>query len=288
MTSRKQNQRSSYRSASNGRSKENCNFNETVRSFLYEINNSMKEMKSKMLALKLEFNETKLELSHVKCKNEKLKQAINLNKIDKLEQYGRCENVKILGVPESNSKADDCEWVLVKIAEELGIDLNKRDIQRAHRLGKKPKLTSNVNSQQKIKSRPVIARFISYKKRNEFLFAKSKLKKRELFTGAYITEDLTLLRNKLLNYMKTKCDDQFVMCHTINGKIRMKHFAAKAGKPLENSGRDEGTGNWLAISSPDDLFRYNIDLDFDALGYQPLLFNNSNLNDSTVSDSSSA
>ena len=182
MTSRKQNQRSSNRSASNGigRSKEDCNFNETDRSILYEINNSMKEMKNEMLALKLELNETKLELFHVKCENEKLKQAINLNifKIDELEQYGCRENLKIHGVPESNSKADDGEWVLFKIAEELDIDLNERDIQRVHRVGKKPKLTSNVNSQQKVKSRPIIARFVSYKKRNEFIFAKSKLKKK--------------------------------------------------------------------------------------------------------------
>ena len=133
----------------NGRSKEDCNLNETDRSILYEINISMKAMKSKMLTLKLELSETKLELSHVKCRNEKLKQAINLNifKIDELEQYGRHENLRIHGVPKSNNKADDGEWVLFKIAEELGIDLDERDIQRVHRLGKKPKLTSNVNSQ---------------------------------------------------------------------------------------------------------------------------------------------
>ena len=64
-------------------------------------------------------------------------------------------------------------------------------------------------------------------------------------------------------------------------QIRMKHSAAKAGKPLGDSGRDEGIGNWLAISSPEHLFNCNIDVDFDALGYQPLLFTNSNLNDST-------
>ena len=53
MTSRKQNQRSSNRSASNGigRSKEDCNFNETDRSILYEINNSMREMKSLLSSL---------------------------------------------------------------------------------------------------------------------------------------------------------------------------------------------------------------------------------------------
>ena len=50
----------------------------------------------------------------------------------------------------------------------------------------------------------------------------------------------------------------------------MKHFAAKAGKSLGDSGRDEGIGNWLAISSPEHLFKFNIDVDSDALGYQPL------------------
>ena len=51
MTSRKQSQRFSNRSASSGRSKEDYNFNETDRSILYEINNSMKEMKSEIIVL---------------------------------------------------------------------------------------------------------------------------------------------------------------------------------------------------------------------------------------------
>ena len=137
-----------------------------------------------------------------------------------------------------------------------------------------------------MKSRPIIARFISYKKRNKFIFAKAKLKISVIFPGVYLTEDLTPWRKRLLNYVKTKCDDQLVMCHAINGKIRMKYSAAKAGKPLSDSGRDEGFGNWLAISSPKYLFKYHIDVNFDALGYQPLHFNNSNLNDSTDTSNS--
>ena len=117
-----------------------------------------------------------------------------------------------------------------------------------------------------MKFRPIIARFISYKKRNEFIFAKAKLKNSELFPGVYLKKDLTPLRKRLVNYVKAKCNDQSVMHHTINGKIRMKHSAAKAGKPLGDGGRDEGLGNWLAISSPEHLFKYNIDVDFDALG----------------------
>ena len=221
MTSHKQSQPSSNRSAGNGRSKDDCNFNETDRAILHEINNSMKEMKSEMLALKLKLSETKMELSHVKCENEKLKQTINLNifKVDELEQYGRRENLRIHGVAHSNGKADDGEEFLIKIADELDINLVENDVQRVHRLGKKPRLTMNVHSQQKMKSRPIIARFISYKKRNEFDFAKAKLKNNELIPGVYLMEDLTPLRKRLLNYVKTQCDDQFVMCHTINGKF---------------------------------------------------------------------
>ena len=108
----------------------------------------MKEMKSEMLALKLELSETKMELFHVKCDNEKLKQTINLIifKLDEFQQYGCSENLRIHGVPKSNDKADDGERVLIKMAEELGIDLDENDVQRVHPLGKKPRLTSNVHS----------------------------------------------------------------------------------------------------------------------------------------------
>ena len=55
--------------------------------------------------------------------------------------------------------------------------------------------------------RPVIARFANYKKRNEFIYAKSKLKDLEVCTNAFITEDLTPLRSKLLHYIKTNCEN---------------------------------------------------------------------------------
>ena len=49
---------------------------------------------------------------------------------------------------------------MFKIADELEIDLEDNEIQRVHRLGQK---RNNENP------RPIIARFVSYKKRNEFL-----------------------------------------------------------------------------------------------------------------------
>ena len=45
------------------------------------------------------------------------------------------------------------------------------------------------------------------------------------------------------------------MCHSYNGKIRMKE-----------AGKEEG--NWIILTSPDDLFNLNIKIDFAALNFQ--------------------
>ena len=128
------------------------------------------------------------------------------------------------------------------------------DIQRAHRLGEK---TKNIER----KPRPVIARFVSFKKRNEILFSKSKLKNSAEFQNVFISEDLTPLRFKLLQYVKKENNNNFVLCHTINGNIRMKKSAKKAGLIQEHE-KDEETGPWLNVSCSDDLFKYNVDIDF--------------------------
>ena len=76
---------------------------------------------------------------NLKAENIKLKQALSLNvfNVDALEQYGRRENLRIHGSPESKEKQDDGENIVFELAKELNIDLKSCDIQRAHRLGKK-------------------------------------------------------------------------------------------------------------------------------------------------------
>ena len=210
---------------------------------------------------------TKKEIAEVKAENARLKQAINLNiysHVD-IEQYNRRENIRIYGVPESSGKEDDGEQILFEIADELGIELDNWDIQRCHCLGKQPRNDSYANSNYgKTKSRPVIVRFVSCKKRTEFLYCKAELKKSTKFPNTCITEDLTQLRYKLLNYVKTKCNDRFVMCHSYNGKIRMKET-------------DEEERKCIIVTSPDDLFNLNIKIDFAALNFQPLFINRQDL-----------
>ena len=47
----------------------------------------------------------------------------------------------------------------MKVANELNIELDEKDVQRVHRLG--------IKKNPKSKPRAIIARFIGYKKRNE-------------------------------------------------------------------------------------------------------------------------
>ena len=229
-------------------------------------------MAKEIKMLKTQLERSKSKVKRLEIENPQLKQTANLTlyKLDFLEQYGRRENLRIHHVPKNkikkeNKKAiDDGEEIILKVAKCLNVNLQSSDIQRPHRLCKK-----RLNSE---KPRSIIVRFVSYKKRNEILFAKSKQKNSQEFLNAFLLEDLTLLRSKLLQYVKKECNNKNLLCHTNNGNIRMKKSAKKEGLIGVNE-KDFGTSPWLVVSTPDDLFKHNVDINFSKLNYQPLLFN---------------
>jgi len=131
---------------------------------------------------------------------------------------------------------------LFKIADELEIDLEDNEIQRVHRIGQKRR--SNENP------RPIIARFVSFKQRNEFLTSKRELKNIEGRQHVFVCEDLTTLRYKLLKYMQNSSSDTFTSCYTRNCNIKAKL---------------KTTDKWVTVTSSDDLFKHEIDVDLDGL-----------------------
>ena len=151
------------------------------------------------------------------------------------------KNLCIHGSLESKKKQDDGENIVFELAKELNIDLKSCNIRREHRLGKKKKI-ADANTRQ------VIVRFLSNKKRNEFIKAKSRLRDSKQFFDALITEDITPLRSKLLHYVKKECGGKFVLCHTINGCIGVKKSAKYEGK-IGNNEKDEGIGDWIKYRS---------------------------------------
>ena len=52
----------------------------------------------------------------------------------------------------------------------------------------------------------------------------------------------------------------------------MKKSAGKNGD-LNNDDKDEGIGDWITITSPDDFFKHDINIDFKKLDYVPLKIN---------------
>ena len=225
-------------SSSSAGSKEQSNFIEADRQKLSNIYDTVENLTRQVSNPQRNLRRSNQKIKKLKLENEQLKQAVNMNilEIDNLKQhYGR-ENIRIHGVPELQGKKDDEEEVVVELAEKLGINFESNDIQRAHRLGRKRSPFAKPCS--------IIARFVKYKHQNNILFSKSKLKNcnNRKFNYAFITKDLMPLRSKLLNYVKNDCDGKFVLCHTYNGRIRMKRSARDQGV-LTDGGKDEGTGN---------------------------------------------
>ena len=132
-------------STSNDSNANNANFNENDRKRLYEINNTAKLLVEEIKSLKNEIERINRKARPLEIENERLKKLVNLSlfKIDALEQYGRRENLKIHGIPESKNNQDDGEEFILKIAKSLNVDLQPCEIQRAHRLGKKT--TNNIS-----------------------------------------------------------------------------------------------------------------------------------------------
>ena len=214
---------------------DNCNckmssFTEEDRQQLQEINSSFKKLLQEVASLKNDFAIYKQKLSKAEVVNERLRQQLNLSlyKTDALEQYGGRENLRIYNVPESNSNIDDGEEMALHIAKEMNISLTDMEVQRALRLGRK----------RNGKPRPIIVKFMYYKKRSQFISSKKKLKDSVRFSNVYVAEDLTSLRVKLLSYVKNECNNQFEQILTKNGSILMKTSAeTDESQPNERKGK---------------------------------------------------
>jgi len=104
--------------------------------------------------------------------------------------------------------------VLFSIADELEIDLQPNDIQRVHRLEQQRRNKENPRS--------ITARFVSYKKGNEFRTNTRNLKDIEGRQHVFVCVNLAPLRYKLLKYMQKSCSDTLTSCYARNGNIKAK------------------------------------------------------------------
>ena len=129
--------------------------------------------------------------------------------VDDLEQYSRCQCLRILVVEEKYG--EDTDKIVMEVAEKVGVTVQLTDIDRSHRMGVK----------RGDRPGPLIAKFVSYRNRNEFFKNKRKLK----HSGITIREDLTKVRYNLLQKVIKK--HSFQQVWTVDGAVVVKSGETK-------------------------------------------------------------
>ena len=169
----------------------------------------------KINALESEVTISKNVSSNLANDNERLRNDLSVLqlKVDDIEQRNRNMCLLIHGVEETDGENTD-DLVINVITENLEIDLTTDDIQRSHRLGIKSSQRTLRSTREK--TRPIIFRFSSYRKRDEVYKNKRKLKGKKIT----ITENLTKRRFLLYSEAMTRIGKNRIW--TNEGRITTK------------------------------------------------------------------
>lgn len=176
--------------------------------------------------LKQQVNDMQITLNQLKSD---LKEVIEKN--DELEQYSRRSCLRVSGINESDN--ENVTEKIIHLASRTGADITARDIDRAHRVGKK---NTGRNRQA---DREIIIKFSTYDARLKFL--KSRTKLREKNEKIYINEDLTKFRKNLA-----------YECRDLRRKKLIKNTWVFGG----NIYVEENSGNKVPIRGLNDIEKY--------------------------------
>ncbi len=128
-------------------------------------------------------------------------------KLNDLEQYTRRNSIRLFGISESKDKHENCDIIVTNLArDKLGVNIDVHEIDRSHRVGKKP------NEPGK-KPRPIIVKFATYRSRQKLIRNRRKLKG----TGITIKEDLTRSNQTLLEQVSRS--EKVISSWTTDGRI---------------------------------------------------------------------
>ena len=205
---------------------------ETLRAEVIKIKESQAFICNQYDSLKAEYDKLievntlqKEEISNLKSqaaalKTQEIKDSI---KVDELEQYGRRQNLEIVGVPEKED--ENTNAIVLEVAKMLDVDIMSSHISTSHRLPKK-KASSRNNSG----SSPIIVRFTSRDIRNQ-IYANRKMARfvdLKNFSvsdtkNIFVNENLTPTRKQL--FWKTKQEvknNSWKYIWTHNGNVFVK------------------------------------------------------------------
>ncbi|KAK7466730.1 hypothetical protein BaRGS_00037172, partial [Batillaria attramentaria] len=164
------------------------------------------ELKGEIFELKQDNSVLRTELDKYKQKLQKAEETvaeaktqalIAKRRANDLGQYGRRNNIRVIGIPETERETTaDCEKkVLSVLRVKLGLkDLMDSDIEACHRAGQQGQ--PGAQTEDPPRPRPMVVRFVNRKAAEAILYHRRKLKN----TSYLITEDLTPANFSLLSY----------------------------------------------------------------------------------------
>lgn len=153
--------------------------------------------------LQVELSECKEQIALLKAKQIEL----NFNH-DKQEQYSRKDSVRISGILDPHTKDENTNSAVIRVVNDLGVDLKPEDISVSHRLGK---LTSDYD-------RPVIVKFVRRDTKRLIMMKKKALREKAGHENTYLNDDLTHTRYKICKELRRLSKTVF----TRDGKIIVK------------------------------------------------------------------
>ena len=152
-----------------------------------------KAVKSINDTLMKEINAVKTESDKLRSENSDLRKSVDklTQRVDKLElltdegeQYQRRNSIRISSIPET--KDENTDAIVSKLASDLGVHLHPSDIDRSHRSGRV------------VGKRSILAKFASYNARHAVYSKRMDLRETDNWSNTFINENLTARRSKIL------------------------------------------------------------------------------------------
>lgn len=167
------------------------------------LSSEIQDVKKGNEDLKKKFEEIKVSLQEDKEDIRKLKESVDVltkentrmrERMDASENQMRRSNLlfyHIQEIEEENWK--DCESAVIQLVKQvMNINLSHDEIERAHRLGK-----SNENGDP----RPIIVKFLHYKKKDEIISNSYRLKGRKESISEDYSHGVRMIRKELGQYL---------------------------------------------------------------------------------------
>ena len=155
------------------------------------------------------------ELSQVKVSDfkavENEKRIVQLeNDLDELQQYGR-RNALRFWSKDAETEGEDTDSIVLDHIKSLGVKMERFEIGRTHRVGKK----------RDGKPRAIIAKFISYRARQRVYDARKKN------NNVFVSEDLTRKRAHIMYIARGMRRDKLIdSCWSKDGRIYVRELNA--------------------------------------------------------------